>query len=589
MLKFRRNGFLSSSRHKAIGVATVGVVLALAAWMVLMPRLVAARLDPLLRARLGGSVIRVGRVGVSLSGPIVQGLEIEHPLLRKMPPARTRLELSWRSLWAHPDEETRLQGRTRFGPGAEIHWQAEIRGSGSTLQVNSRDLPLAYVVGLLPPLPWEHAERSFVDMEILVQAPAGAASEPAAAWEVQGEARVRDVALRSSLLSDHAVTGIALEITFQGMWQPVGTDLGPFTAQVTLPPVEFAVAGTELHWTPAAYRLELAVDLQETACADLLAAVPGDLLGEAAGFRLAGDVSGKARIKIDSRQLEETGLEIEVMDACRALAVPPRASDLRQEVFTHAVAMAEGGRRLRTAGPGTAEWRILPAISPWLIDAVLVQEDAGFFEHAGFSLPDIRAALVSDLQAGGTRRGASTLTMQLARNLFLTREKTLARKLQEVLYAWWLEQTLSKDDILEMYLNVVEFGPRLYGAGLAAEHYFQHDVGDLSATEAAFLTVILPAPYRFHDELAAAGDLTVSLSGQVRRLLRRMAASGYMDAEQLEQALADVAALHPRTSLEQREEQSEPAGDQSGEPAQGGIGTSAVRTGKPAAAAGSSS
>jgi hypothetical protein len=534
-------------------VATVLFVLALAAWMLLMPRLVAARLDPLLRARLGGSVVRVGRVGVSLSGPVVQGLEIEHPLLRKMPPAKTRLELDWHALWSQPHEVTRLAGTTRFGPGAEIHWQAEIGDeSGSTMHLVSTDLPLAYLVGLLPPLPWDHPEQSLLGMDVRIHAPAaGTTDETAAAWDVQGNARLSDMALKSSLLSSQPVEGVALSAEFQGAWRSSGTRFGPFTARVVLPPVGLEINGRELHWTPVGYRLDLSASLQETACADLLASIPGDLLGEAAGFRMAGELSGDARIAIDSRQLEQIELGIQVEDNCRTLSVPPSASGIRQEVFTHAVAMAEGGPRLRSAGPGTEGWRILPAISPWLIDAVLVQEDAGFFEHAGFSLPDIRAALVLDLQAGGTPRGASTLTMQLARNLFLAREKTLARKLQEVLYAWWLEQTLSKDDILEMYLNVVEFGPRLYGAGLAANHYFQHDVEDLTATEAAFLTVILPAPYRFHEEMIAARGLPQQMAGQIRGLLRRMAASGYMDSQQLEQALAEVGVLHPRTSWDE--------------------------------------
>jgi hypothetical protein len=540
---------LSSPRRTAIGVATVLFVLALAGWMVLMPRLVAARLDPLLRDRIGGSVVRVGRVGVSFQGPIVNGLEVDHPLLRKVPAARTRLKLDWHTLWAEPQDTVHLQGRTHFAPGAEIDWQADIEASGSSLLVKSEDLPLAYLVGLLPPLPWHQPERSLLGMNLQVHIPArGPAQEIGAGWGVQGQVSLTELALDSSLLAPQPVTGVAMEIDFQGTWQTSSGSLGPFTAQVSLPPTTVEIQGKELHWTPARYRLDLAASLRESACADLLKSIPGDLLGEAAEFRLEGYLGGTAEVQIDSSDLDGTTLAIQVEDDCRALSVPPRADGIRQEVFTHAVALAEGGPRLRMSGPGTKDWRILPAISPWLIDAVLVQEDAGFFDHSGFSLPDIRASLVSDLQAGVTRRGASTLTMQLARNLFLTREKTLARKLQEVLYAWWLEQTLSKDDILEMYLNVVEFGPRLYGAGLASEHYFQHDAGDLSAAEAAFLTVILPAPYRAHDDLVDAGGLPSQMSGQVRGLLRRMAASGYLDGRQLELALAAVAGLQPRVA-----------------------------------------
>jgi membrane peptidoglycan carboxypeptidase len=129
----------------------------------------------------------------------------------------------------------------------------------------------------------------------------------------------------------------------------------------------------------------------------------------------------------------------------------------------------------------------------------------------------------------------------------LRRHKTLARKAQEVVYTWWLETTLGKDRILEMYLNVVEFGPRVYGIGAASRYYFQRDAAGLNAAQAAFLASVLPAPYRAHREVAAAGALPAELAGQIRGLLRRMAAAGRLSPDQLRVALAQVAELHPAT------------------------------------------
>jgi membrane peptidoglycan carboxypeptidase len=91
-------------------------------------------------------------------------------------------------------------------------------------------------------------------------------------------------------------------------------------------------------------------------------------------------------------------------------------------------------------------------------------------------------------------RGASTLTMQLAKNLYLGREKTLSRKLQEAAFTLLLEERLSKEDILELYLNVVEFGPNIYGIRNAAMHYFNSHPGELSLPQAMFLASILPNP-----------------------------------------------------------------------------------------------
>ena len=526
----------------------VAAVLAVAAWMVVAPRLVGARLEPLLRSRLGWSVVRVGGVGVGLTGLIIQGLEVQSPTFSKLLPSTTRLELDWATLWDGKRRPIHLRGRTRFFLGADLKWEAVLGERNSSLALRTKDLPLACITGVLPPLPWFHPESTYLDLHLNVRSPAvDSGGREAVVWDIRGSGRLRQAALSAPLLADRPVTGVDVMAEFAGTWHPGETRLGPFTARVTLPPVHFAVAGTELHWTPASYRVEMTANLPATGCADLLAAVPGDLLGEASAFSLSGTLQGRARVRLDDVRLEATDLQVEVENDCRAVAVPPRAFGLEQGTFTYTMTTAEGGRRQRTVGVGTPQWHTLPEVSPLVIAAVLVQEDAGFYGHDGFSLPAIRASLVSDLEAGGTRRGASTITMQLARNLFLRRNKTLERKAQEVVYTWWLEKTLGKDRILEMYLNIVEFGPRVYGVGAASRYYFQRDALGLNAAQAAFLASVLPAPYRAHREIAAAGALPAELAGQIRGLLGRMAAAGRLSPEQLRAALAQVADLHPAT------------------------------------------
>lgn len=523
-------------------------ILALAAWMVVLPRLVASRIDPLLRSRLGWSVVRVGGVGIGIDGLIIQDLEVQSSTFSKLLPSRTRLELEWATLWDQDRRPTRLSGRTRFARGADVEWEIVLGAERSSLALRTTALPLAYITGVLPPLPWFHPESIYLDLHLNVQIPGpGSAGAGAQIWEVRGRGHLEQAALEAPLLAGGPVTGVDVTAEFAGSWHPGDTRFGPFTAEVTLPPVQFVVAGTELHWTPAAYRVQMTASLPATRCADLLAAVPGDLLGDASSFVLDGMLQGEARILLDGQHLDATVLQVEVSNDCRALAVPPRATGLEEGTFTYTITTAEGGRRERAVGVGTSRWHALSQISPLAIAAVLVQEDAGFYGHDGFSLPAIRESLVSDLQAGGTRRGASTITMQLARNLFLHRHKTLARKAQEVVYTWWLEETLGKDRILEMYLNIVEFGPRVYGIGAASRYYFQHDAASLSAAEAAFLASVLPAPYRTHREVAAAGALPEALAGQVRGLLRRMAAAGRLSGDQLRVALAQVFHLHPST------------------------------------------
>jgi monofunctional biosynthetic peptidoglycan transglycosylase len=138
----------------------------------------------------------------------------------------------------------------------------------------------------------------------------------------------------------------------------------------------------------------------------------------------------------------------------------------------------------------------LDRISPRLAEAVLLAEDASFFGHGGFDWQEIRSAAEQNLRAGRTVRGASTLTQQLAKNLWLTPERTWLRKGREALLALKLERTLSKRRILALYLNVVEWGDGVFGAEAAARRWFGVPAADLSAAQAATLAAMLPAPRR---------------------------------------------------------------------------------------------
>ena len=151
---------------------------------------------------------------------------------------------------------------------------------------------------------------------------------------------------------------------------------------------------------------------------------------------------------------------------------------------------AEGSRRRVEH-----EFRPLASISVELQLASLVSEDIGFFGHGALDLRAIWEAL-DEWRRGARLRGASTITQQLAKSLFLTPERTLWRKAGEVRLAWWLERELGKVRILELYLNVVEFGPGVLGAEAAARHYFGVSARDLTADQAAGLAAAIPSPGR---------------------------------------------------------------------------------------------
>ncbi len=142
-------------------------------------------------------------------------------------------------------------------------------------------------------------------------------------------------------------------------------------------------------------------------------------------------------------------------------------------------------------------WVPLSRISPSLRQAVVAAEDASFFTHEGFDWEGIKEAAKYNLEAGELKRGGSTLTQQLAKNLYLSSERSLLRKAREALITRSLEQHLTKERILELYLNVAEWGRGVYGAEAAARHHFKKSARDLTPDEAAWLAAILPSPRRY--------------------------------------------------------------------------------------------
>jgi monofunctional biosynthetic peptidoglycan transglycosylase len=142
-------------------------------------------------------------------------------------------------------------------------------------------------------------------------------------------------------------------------------------------------------------------------------------------------------------------------------------------------------------------WVPLSRISPYLRQAAVEGEDASFFTHEGFDWEGIKDAALYNLEAGKLKRGGSTITQQLAKNLYLSSERSLLRKAREALITRALEQHLTKERILELYLNVAEWGQGVYGAEAAARHHFKKSSRDLTADEAAWLAAILPSPRRY--------------------------------------------------------------------------------------------
>ena len=160
-------------------------------------------------------------------------------------------------------------------------------------------------------------------------------------------------------------------------------------------------------------------------------------------------------------------------------------------------------------GASNPNYTPIDQISPYLQKAVLTCEDPSFFSHRGFINDAFKQSIIKNLKTKKFSRGASTISMQLVKNVFLTREKTLSRKLEEILLVYILENNhiSSKQRMLEVYFNVIEWGPNVYGIGEAANFYFSKKPSDLNLKECLFLASIVPKPKKFMYEFDTDGFL----------------------------------------------------------------------------------
>jgi monofunctional biosynthetic peptidoglycan transglycosylase len=143
------------------------------------------------------------------------------------------------------------------------------------------------------------------------------------------------------------------------------------------------------------------------------------------------------------------------------------------------------------------QWVPLSQVSPYVIKAVIIAEDDKFWTHEGFDYDAIQKAVEKDIKKRKFALGGSTISQQLAKNLYLTPSKNPVRKIKEAILTWRIERNLSKKRIIELYLNVAEWGDGLFGIGVAAHSYFGKSASELTAREAARLASVLPNPRRF--------------------------------------------------------------------------------------------
>lgn len=226
-----------------------------------------------------------------------------------------------------------------------------------------------------------------------------------------------------------------------------------------------------------------------------------------------GDLSFEVRL--------EPKPSLKIDSTCRFKCSKGPIGDVKFVGFSYDAYHPDGTTFERRTGRASADWTPLQDLPHHVPEAFILLEDPGFKAHRGVSTLALENSLKLNIEQGRFVRGGSTITMQLAKNLWLSRDKTITRKAEEALLTYALESCLSKAEILEMYVNVVEFGPDVYGIAAGARHHFKKSPSELTPDEAFYLASILPAPRKALPPEQGGLD-------KARRIMKMLAKSGFI-------------------------------------------------------------
>ena len=305
--------------------------------------------------------------------------------------------------------------------------------------------------------------------------------------------------------------------------------------------------------TENSFVTSLQFKLKESSCQDVLNSLPEGLIPELKGFGMEGKISFDHSIRLDERRPEQFEWQVASQNmGCINKIFPERFS---KGYLSKSFRFKNKYRKESevVVGSGTQEnsgFSPLSIIPSYLAGAVIQSEDAQFFHHRGFEWQQVLSAMRKNISTQSMTLGASTLSMQLVKNLFLSREKTFSRKIQEWFLTWHLEQQLPKDRILEIYLNIVEFGPEIYGITHASRHFFNKAVSQLTPSEASFLAKNLPAPTERY-KIYCQGHLDSQDREKMGRDLKQLSEAGYISESMLREELKRPLVFNRQSSFSQ--------------------------------------
>ena len=406
------------------------------------------------------------------------------------------------------------------------------RGSlhGGSIELSMRSIPAESIAGLLGTGDFERGKVSG-NFSVRTTTNTGGLK----GYAVTGSLEVRDARAQIDWLEKEAIEGSARWVGTAKVHHRVGHgwELEVGELQMELGRLSTAIAGTvtlpSREWKQGRANLSLLV--APIQCSEFVESVPRGLLGPLHGVRVAGELSGTVRLKVAQPNSRPVELDVDLSSSsCRVSADAPYANVAalgRSYVHT-----TPSGRNVKL-GRGADGFIGLSTLPSYVPAAFLAAEDSRFHHHDGFDARQIESSIAKDLNAGRFARGGSTISQQLAKNLFLSRERTLGRKLKEAVLAWRLESVHSKDQILEHYLNIIQLAESVYGIDAASRRWFDKSASQLSPREAAFLASLTRAPTFTSRAIATGGGMTPAMVKRVEHILKSMHFLGAIDESTL--------------------------------------------------------
>ena len=403
--------------------------------------------------------------------------------IERLPDGVVTLDVSFAADRAAKDAKNEIKGRVATTSG------------DASLDIRLDALPLSPWGAVLPSSLRVHPDSQLRDTNIALRYDAKARTA-----SVDGKLHIDHFDVAAARIARHIIADLQVRASGKLLLDLAQDKLAFTDTEFAMGRATALMSGTIERFRKAPV-IDMTMRVPSLACQDAVDSLVGPLAPMLAGARCKGSMSFRVEVGLDTAKMSSLRFEFE--PTLRNVIIESMGNYIDFEVlrgpFEHHARQKDGSLYSFVTGPGSARWTNLGEIAQSMVMVVTTTEDGSFFWHKGFSLLQIRDAMVANLEKGRFVRGASTMSQQVVKNLFFVeREKTLSRKIQEAVVTWELEHRFTKDEILALYFNIIEFGPQIYGIRAASNHYFNRAPSELTLLQSIWIGSIIPNPRAFY-------------------------------------------------------------------------------------------